>query len=161
MLLAANSRAIIHTLDLPPKGHPDFVSPKADDPELDVFSDTAGISFQCTIHAERIVQLDGNSRDFDFIPYFDKMDIVFVNGAHNFDAVLRDSMNAFGLIRDQGLIVWHGYGDYAPEVVRALKTVANRFPLIHIERTSLVVYGVSFPTSAQVVRCLAREGDSH
>lgn len=140
LFLCANSNAKIYTLDLAPKGHPDFIPPPVDDPELDVFPETPGICFRGTEYAERIHQLYGNSQVFDFAPFFTTMDIVFVDGDHHYDAVLKDSMNAFKMVGNDGYILWHDYAEYAPEVVRALKTVANRFPLTHIEETSLVVY---------------------
>ncbi|MFH1985888.1 MAG: class I SAM-dependent methyltransferase [Pseudomonadota bacterium] len=145
LLLAANSNARIHTLDLPPLGHPEYTPPQVENPEHDVYPEKPGICFRSTDHARRIEQLYGNSRTFDFSPFFGQIDFVFVNGAHHFDAVLHDSMNAFRLIGEQGVIFWHDYAEYAPEVMRALQTVANRFPLVHIEGTSLAVYGAPGP----------------
>lgn len=138
--LAANSRGTVYTLDLPPKGHPDYVPPPVDDPDLDVYPDFPGACYADTPHSARIQQLYGNSQTFDFSPYYNTIDLVFVDGSHHFDPVLRDSMNAFKMLRPGGVIVWHDYGEWAPEVVDALRTVSRRFPLVHVSGTSLAVY---------------------
>ena len=138
--LAANSQADVYTLDLPPKGHPDFVPPPVDDPGLDVYPDSPGACFAETDYSGRIQQLYGNSQTFDYSPYLEKMDLVFVDGSHHFDLVLRDSMNAFKMLKPNGVIVWHDYEKWAPEVMDALQTVSQRFPLVHISGTSLAVY---------------------
>lgn len=139
LMLAANSTATIYTLDLPPEGHVDYVAPQVNDPTLDVFPETPGACFRNTVYEDRIRQLYGNSRSFDFSPYHGKTDLVFVDGAHDYETVLNDSMHAFNLLVAGGTIVWHDYSDYAPGVIRALSTVANRFRLIHLEGTSLAV----------------------
>jgi hypothetical protein len=138
--LAANSKALIYTLDLPPKGQKDYSNPVVYDPDLDVYPEKAGIKFQNTIHAERIRQLYGNSLTFDFSPFYGKIDCVFVDANHHYDFVLWDSMNAFKMIKSNGVIIWHDYASYAPGVIKALGLVNERFPLIKIRGTSLVIY---------------------
>jgi len=138
--LAANSTAKIYTLDLPPKGHEDYLAPVVDDPELDVYPQQPGIKFQNTPYAERIQQLYGDSQRFDFSPFYGKVDCVFVDANHHYESVLRDSMNAFKMIKPDGVVIWHDYAPYAPGVIRALDMVSQRFPLIHIKGTSLAVY---------------------
>ena len=65
----------------------------------------------------RITHLFGDSRSFDFAPYFGKMDLVFVDGDHHYDSVVSDTITAFKLIREGGCIVWHDYA-HSPEQVR-------------------------------------------
>ncbi|MCF6150428.1 MAG: hypothetical protein E3K37_17470 [Candidatus Kuenenia sp.] len=138
--LAANSDAIVYTLDLPPKGHINYCPPAMNDPELDVYPDQPGIKHFSSAYADRITQLYGDSRSFDYSPYYGQMDIVFVDGCHHYDFVLRDSMNAFKMIKPDGMIIWHDYADYAPGVMKALNVISERYSLTHIEGTSLVVY---------------------
>ena len=138
--LAANTEAEIFTFDLPPQGHPDFSDQRMDDPDLDVYPETPGVRFLNTPYAQRIHQIYGDSQAFDFSTYFGTMDFVFVDACHHFEFALRDSMNAFKMIRPGGTIVWHDYAEWAPGVMRALKTVCQRYPLFHISGTSLVVY---------------------
>jgi hypothetical protein len=65
-----------------------------------------------------VVHLQGNSLSFDFTPYRNKMDLVFVDGDHHYESVLQDSKTAFSLLKDtSSIIVWHDYTN-GPEVVR-------------------------------------------
>lgn len=138
--LAANSNAVVYTLDLPPKGHIDYHPPGMNDPELDVYPDQLGIKHFTSAYADRIIQLYGDTRSFDYSPYYEQMDIVFVDACHHYDFVLRDSMHAFKMIKPDGMIIWHDYADYAPGVMKALNVISERYSLTHIEGTSLVVY---------------------
>ncbi len=138
--LASNSVAQICTLDLPPKSHNDYAAPVVDDPELDVYPQQPGIKFQNTQYAERIQQLYGNSHNFDFSSFYGQIDCVFVDANHHYEFVLRDSMNAFKMIKPDGVIIWHDCAPYAPGVIRALDLVSQKFPLSHIQGTSLAIY---------------------
>jgi hypothetical protein len=138
--LAANTEAQIYTLDLPPEGHIDYTAPLDHDPELDVYPQQPGVKFQNTPYATRIQQLYGDSQNFDFSPFYNKVDYVFVDANHHYEFVLRDSMNAFKMIKPNGVIIWHDYASYAPGVIRALDVVSQKFPIDHIEGTSLAVY---------------------
>ena len=140
LCLAANSSARIYTLDLPPKGNENYAPPEMNDPVIDVYPENPGAKFFDTTYATRITQLYGDSQSFDFCPYFGKMDAVIVDACHHYDFVLRDSMNAFKMIKPDGIIIWHGYADNAPGVMKALGLVSQKFPLSHISGTSLVVY---------------------
>ncbi len=64
-----------------------------------------------------ITHLHGDSREFDFTSYRGKMDLVFVDGDHHYDSVVKDTQTAFQLIRPGGIIVWHDYGN-SPENIR-------------------------------------------
>ena len=58
---------------------------------------------------ERIHALLGDSQDYDFAPYYGKMDLVFVDAGHFYRLVRRDSENAFKMVRPGGCIVWDDY----------------------------------------------------
>ena len=65
-----------------------------------------------------VTHLQGNSQTFDFSPFRGQFDMVFIDGDHHYEAVLKDTRNAFDLLRDeQSVIVWHDYG-YDPETIR-------------------------------------------
>lgn len=138
--LAANSQAEVYTLDLPPPGHKDYVQPKIWDPESDVYPDQPGVRFQGTSYADRIYQLFGDCQAFDFTPYYGKVDLVFVDGCHHYEYVLRDSLNAFKMISPDGVVVWHDYAPYAPGVVQVLNELAGTIPLKQLAGTSLVIH---------------------
>jgi hypothetical protein len=65
-----------------------------------------------------ILHLEGDSRDFDFSPYYGKQDLVFVDGDHHFDSVVNDTKVAFNLVKkNTGAIIWHDYAK-SPEDIR-------------------------------------------
>lgn len=67
---------------------------------------------------DNVTHLHGNSQTFDFTPYLHQYDLVFIDGDHHRDAVKKDTLNAFELLRDEkSVIVWHDYG-YDPETIR-------------------------------------------
>lgn len=133
--LAANTLARVFTLDLPPRGHPNHVSnPFWGNP------DKPGSFFHDSPYAERIEQLFGDSRTFDFSPYARSMDFVFVDGSHKSEPATCDARNALEIVSPGGAIVWHDYGPHAPELVEVLDDLSRTCRLRHIPGTSLVVY---------------------
>ena len=61
-------------------------------------------------HNPKITHLKGDSTQFDFSPYYGKMDVVFVDGNHHYDFVFNDTKVAFKLLKDENsVIVWHDY----------------------------------------------------
>ena len=62
----------------------------------------------------KIVPLEGDSASFDFEPFFDRVDFVFVDGSHSYEYVMNDSSVAFKLLRDgKGTVLWHDYGTWS------------------------------------------------
>ncbi|MEE9302945.1 MAG: glycosyltransferase, partial [Thiotrichaceae bacterium] len=138
--LGANSQAEIYTFDLPPEGHKDYTKPLVKDPELDVYPVTPGVKFHNAPWAHRIHQIFADTQTYDFSQFYGKFDVVFVDACHHYEFVLHDSINALKMIRPGGVIIWHDYASYAPGVMQALNKISKKFPLLHIEGTSLAVY---------------------
>ena len=68
--------------------------------------------------AKNIEHLHGNSRSFDFSPYYGKCDLVFVDGDHHYESVKHDTSEAFKLLKNEhSIIVWHDYGN-SPTTIR-------------------------------------------
>jgi hypothetical protein len=74
----------------------------------------------------KITQLLGDSATFDYGPYRGQMDLVFIDGAHSYDYVRRDTDTALSLLRNEkGVIFWHDYDgcigviEYVDELARA------------------------------------------
>lgn len=145
--LALNTCASIYTLDLPVGSYATNME-SAVSAELDVFPENVGEKFHGTDCVRRITQLYGHSQYYDYTEYSSSVDFVFVDASHHYENVLVDSYQAFNLIRDNGLIVWHDYADYAPDVVKVLDIIAEHVTLYRIEGTSLVFYRHSFGDSA-------------
>jgi predicted O-methyltransferase YrrM len=89
---------------------------------------------------KKITQLLGDSGKFDFSPYYNSMDFIFIDGSHDYDYVLNDSEIAFNLLRNgKGIILWHDYR-VGMEVIKAINTFRKRHTrlnIYHIENTNL------------------------
>jgi predicted O-methyltransferase YrrM len=110
--LAANSvgDATVYTLDLPASL---LAQARGLDNEETKFVEkpVSGARFLDTPFASRITQLYGNSANHDFTPYYDSIDLVFVDASHAYDYVINDSLHALRMLRSgHGTIVWHDYG---------------------------------------------------
>lgn len=138
--LAVNCQAQVHTLDLPPAGHPQHGAELPNDPELDVYPEVPGQRFAEYSGASRIVQHYGDSRAFDYAPFARRAQLVFVDGCHHEEFAASDSEKALDMVAPGGAVLWHDYADYAPGVVRALDALSRRVPLRHIAGTSLVLH---------------------
>jgi predicted O-methyltransferase YrrM len=126
--------ATIYTLDLPDEAIERKLVKKA---QL-----RASESFPSEPGGERITQLYGDSRVFDFSPYYDKMDLVIVDGGHLADCVIPDTENALKMVAPGGMVVWDDYVPRFPDVVAAVDDAAKRKGLfvMRLLPTELAVY---------------------
>ena len=92
--------------------------------------------------ANRIVQLYGDSKQFDESAYRDWADLVFVDGSHAESYVRSDSEKALRIVKPGGLILWHDYAGprHAPGVFRALNEMGKSLPLRHVQGTTFACY---------------------
>ena len=88
----------------------------------------------------RVVQLYGDSKEFDAEPYSGSCYVVFVDGSHAYSYVVSDGAKALRMVRPGGMVLWHDYSPECPGVFRALNELAARLPLTHILGTTLVAY---------------------
>lgn len=97
---------------------------------------------------DNVTHLQGNSQTFDFTSHLRQYDMVFIDGDHHSDAVLKDTQTAFQLLKDEkSVIVWHDYA-YDPETVRwsVLSAIWEGTPeekrpfLYHVANTLCAVY---------------------
>lgn len=128
--LAANSPegAEVFTLDLPQAGLGSAQLPLAAGDRAYIRKDVSGARYQGTDCAGKIVQLFGDSATFDFSPYFQAVDFVFIDASHAYEYVLSDSRVALKLLRQGGgtkVILWHDYGEWEG-VTRALDELAGK-----------------------------------
>lgn len=97
---------------------------------------------------QNITHLKGDSRTFDFSPYYGKCDVVFVDGDHHYESVLNDTQIAFKLLKDENsIIVWHDYHSHTEnirwDVFRGIldgtpATAINN--LYHVSNTLCAIY---------------------
>jgi predicted O-methyltransferase YrrM len=137
--MALNSEAEIFTLDLPRDLALDLHGYTAADAALLQPRENIGRAYRPFNDKDRIRQLFGDSRTFDYQPYYGTMDLVLVDACHLFDYVLSDSRHAFRLLKDTGIILWHDFGS-SRDVVRALQIMAKERPILHIEGTWLALH---------------------
>lgn len=142
--LALNSPACrVATLDLPPRTITRFAVESGERHYIEKTASGERFLKNSRMFPDavnRIVQLYGDSAEFDFNPYEGECDLVFVDGSHAYEYALKDSHTAFRLRKNGGVIIWHDYGVWKG-VTRALEELEENTGagLYHIYGTSLVV----------------------
>jgi predicted O-methyltransferase YrrM len=110
---------------------------------LDIARERLGARFRGTTFEKKITQLTGETLEFDFSPYLNSMDFVFIDAGHDYEHVRKDTLTAMKLLRDgKGTIVWHDYSPSWNGVVEALHELFLIEPKLvdmrHIKGTALV-----------------------
>lgn len=134
--------ARIYTLDLPSAELNTTRLTIEEEEKLYVDKDVSGERFLNHPAREHIIQLFGDSATFDFSPYHDTIDFMFVDGSHAYEYVLNDTEAALKMVRKGGLIVWHDYTNWIG-VQRGLNHYFQTNPsfanMRHIGGTSMVM----------------------
>ena len=134
----------VTTLTLAPSQLGEYRGAPGDDPAAEGHarreSGYTRFLYSGTAVASRVVQLYGDSKQFDEAPYADACDVVFVDGSHAYSYVVSDSAKALRMVRPGGLVLWHDYSPACPGVFGALNALARRLPLVHVAGTTLVAY---------------------
>ena len=121
--------AKIYTLDLPYEKGYMYEDGTYNNPEL------VGIVYKACRKSDKakdinkITQLWGDSTEFDFSPYYDMMDLVFVDGGHDYDTVSSDAENAGKMINKNGVIIFHDFALWKPSVVEAVYRYTDKMDL--------------------------------
>lgn len=121
----------LHTIDLP-AGTPG--APGGNKP---------GLLIREKVSDGKIIQLFGNTLEFDFSPWFGAQDYVFVDAGHGYINALSDSRTALRLVEGrEGVVVWHDYA-VMPGVTRAVEEimseVTSEVDFVWVENTSLAI----------------------
>jgi predicted O-methyltransferase YrrM len=87
-----------------------------------------------------IVSYRADIADFDFRPYENSVDLIYIDASHVYEDVVRDSELAFSLLRSDGVVVWDDYHAAQPDVVRALNEVSRRAKVHHLTGSRLCVH---------------------
>ena len=88
-----------------------------------------------------IQQLIGDSRTFDFSPYYGKINLVFIDGAHDYDTKKSDTENALKMLADHGVIIWDNYNDVGcPFTTKYLSELSHELKIYNLKNTQLAVY---------------------
>ncbi len=135
---------VVWTMDLPPTDANDLATEVLTADKQLIHSARPGVDYEGKDVARKIRQLFANSLEFDFAPFENSIDIVFVDGAHHYRAVLSDTRNALRIARSGGYIIWHdfaNYGDYN-DVTRAVLDALPTDEIVQIANSQLAVYRV-------------------
>lgn len=100
---------------------------------------------------KNVTHLKGNSFDFDFSPYYNKCDVIFIDGDHHYESVVNDTQIAFKLLKDENsVIVWHDYaknpGEIRWDILRGIydgTPLDKRKKLISVSNTLCAMYSNS------------------
>ena len=88
-----------------------------------------------------VTLLQGDSTRFDFSPWYGGIDLVFIDGGHVRTVLESDTVNAFRMIRDGGMILWHDYLQAScPEVTAFLEDIGRLADVRYVRGTNLVVW---------------------
>jgi predicted O-methyltransferase YrrM len=99
----------VYSLDLPPDGAASLTTTASDDSIIDGRLEER-CAFEDRPEAQRIHLLFGDSAHFDFQPFHGKVDLFFIDGAHSYDYVKSDTMNAIKCCHSGSVLVWHDFG---------------------------------------------------
>jgi predicted O-methyltransferase YrrM len=99
-----------------------------------------GEAFAGLPSATKIRQVLADSTSIAFGDYLPRADLVFIDGAHSYEAVKHDTVNGLSILSEGGLIVWDDYGPTCPGVVRYLNELSRELPLVRIEGTNFAAY---------------------
>ena len=113
--LAANcpEGSLVYSLDLP-KSQVDSTGLQLEEGEKELIEkETSGDRYLGRREAEKIIQLYGDTASFDFSPYYNAVDFVFIDASHAHSYVLNDSLIALRLLRNgKGTVLWHDYAEW-------------------------------------------------
>jgi methyltransferase family protein len=102
--------AQVYTLDLPPKCTPVLSTTQVDKLHIQEQHNGKRLLFNEKPEAVRIHCLYGDSANFDYTPFLEKVDLFFIDGAHSYEYVRSDTRNALRCCHPGSVIVWHDYG---------------------------------------------------
>ena len=112
--LNAPDDAKIYTLDLP-RSETGQASLSLRTTAIDEFhirshARTERCCFESSKAATKITCLFGDSATFDFSPFYGTVDVFFIDGAHSYEYVRSDTLNALKCCHPGSVIAWHDFG---------------------------------------------------
>ena len=94
--------------------------------------------FENTSVERKINLLYGDSATFDFSPFFGTIDLFFIDGAHSYEYVRSDTLNALKCCHKGSVIAWHDFGRTGVNgVSKCLEEFARQYSIYRIPGGSL------------------------
>ena len=150
--------AVVYTLDLPTERTaanttlPTTVSDRA---HIDRRTEGRGYLFADSSVEHKITCLIGDSASFDFSPYNEIVDLFFIDGAHSYEYVRSDTLNALRCCHPGSVVAWHDFGRRGVNgVSRCLLELAHAIPIYAIPGGSLAFAELDAP--AEIARAWSR-----
>jgi len=102
----------IFTLDLPQNGNtiPALSTTLIDDQHVNIHANMEKYYFEGSNVSLKINCLFGDSAKFDFAPFHKNVDFFFIDGAHSYEYVRSDTLNAVKCCHPGSVIAWHDFG---------------------------------------------------
>jgi hypothetical protein len=146
--LAMNSPedAEIYSLDLDHSATRFIIQDPADTEITEIHLRAPKFDFTGMPAEKKIVLLTGNSRTFDFAPWTERIDFIFVDGGHDLATLTDDTANSLRLASQNrpSCILWHDYGNKEYEPVKGfLDELSDKLDIFHIEDTMLCAHFVN------------------
>ncbi|MEP6951267.1 MAG: class I SAM-dependent methyltransferase [Ginsengibacter sp.] len=148
MAMNINERGHIYTLNLSPDTN--ILQLNTNIVDIDLSKKViSGERFINTAEGKKITQLWGDSAAFNFSTYENKMDFVFIDGAHSESYLQSDTMNAMKLIKENGgIIIWHDAHLFGvKDFLKKFKYLSNVY---FIRYTSLAVMEIKNGNSIDI-----------
>ncbi len=104
--------ATIFSLDLPldRPGGGRLATTVVDDAHIDEHRAVRSYCFDGTEVAHKVRCLFGDSATFDYSPSAGRVDLFFIDGAHSYEYVRSDTVNALACCHPGSVIAWHDFG---------------------------------------------------
>jgi predicted O-methyltransferase YrrM len=142
MALNTPEESEIFTLDLPPTERGTALHTTATDQKL-IGHEVDRPLFEGVAEGEKVKRLYGDSATFDYSPWHGKVDLFFIDGAHSYEYVKSDTLNALRCTRPGSVIVWHDYGRIEQDgVIRWLHEFARDREVFSVPNGSLAFHVV-------------------
>jgi predicted O-methyltransferase YrrM len=126
-ILAMNSpNAKIFTIDLPIDCDQGIMNTMTESNVTTIMKRSIGTAYKNTPEEARIIQLFGDSRNFNFKENCPIFDMIFIDGCHDYEYVKSDTLQALDITRHGGLIIWHDCTTSFPDVIRVVKSFVNK-----------------------------------
>jgi hypothetical protein len=100
----------IYTLDLPSGVKPVLATTTIDGLHAKQHEETKLYVWEGMDIAQKIHPLFGDSASFDYSPYHQRVDLFFIDGAHSYEYVRSDTLNALKCCHPGSVIAWHDFG---------------------------------------------------
>ena len=130
---SSSSDTEILTFDLPPEAPEAMVESGPDFRQLGLAASGALLS---GLDDPRVRRVLADSTRYDWTALAGTVDLMFIDGGHDYECVRKDTKAALQIVRPGGVILWHDYCTFNG-VTKWLDEMCRTHPLIRIQGTSL------------------------